>query len=816
VLSSIRELISASTPEHADRRAAVYGYALAGLVFFKLARGIEQSVRMDSLEHWLSLPFTLGLDLVVAVGFGALGIGLARIVRGSWFRVAASAVLLPLALLMPADLLSHRLTGAPLTVPRLRGDEGATMKDLGLLGADDFALGIGGIVLCVAGLWAALRFLGRHAFVRRLASPRALLATATIGVALHGAGVALHLDEGELAEQPVVAMLASFAEPAALSGLALTDAQWRELIRAKKIKAAPSAPALPDDRPRNAIIFLAEGIDYGHTGFAPRFSGQPRARDKNLPNPTPNLRRRHADHGLLFDRYYANWHASIQAIFSVTCSAFPPLQGDIVRIKPRIDCGQLSEVARARGMRAGLFHGGLFSFYDKLALLGRRGFSIELDAAELAQKSKRQKHEWGIDDRAVVEATLKWIDSQKGKPFFALIIPITAHYPYWTPREFKKPFKGGSREMKFLNGVAFQDEVLELLAQGLEKRGLYDDTVIAWLGDHGHYVGEPKRVTPGLRGFYEPNIHTPLVLLNPKLFKNQKQRVSRRLGSHIDLLPTMLDAVHLADDPRHDGQSLLSPRFEPRRVFFGAENGRFVGFIDGNDKVAVEVRGKRAELYDLAKDPDELSNLAGDRRAEVEKLRLDAVKFARAVQARIAAAPELSEKLSPGQVYDLFSDHAAVSITAPDRTVTSCGRGRDAACPSTGPVMSQHAGTVQREQRRCLIVKVPGEGQLSLEVHDPDTLALLSSTLAVLPDKASQDARFIAFATVDGKPSEPVTVGRSAPVMRVEHPRPRRSFRITLEQKVTKKPPPIDAAVDEAPPPEPREVCVQLSALFTK
>ena len=812
----MRHWVSASTPERAERRAAVYGYVLAGLVLFKLVRAIEQSARMDAHEHWLSLPVTLGLDLLVAVGFGVVAVALARIPGALWFRIAAWALLLPLALLMPADVMSHRLTGAPLTMQRLRGDEGATLKDLGLLGADDFALGIGGIVLCVAGIWAALRFLGKRRLAQRLAGWRALLATAAIGAALHGTGLALHLDEGELAEQPVVAMIGSFVEPAALAGLALSDAQWRELNRAKKIKAAPSAPQLPDDRPRNAIIFLAEGIDYGHTGFGPRFNGKPRAGDKNLPNPTPNLRRRHADHGLLFDRYYANWHASIQAIFSVTCSAFPPLQGDIVRIKPRIDCGQLSEVARARGMRAGLFHGGLFSFYDKLALLGRRAFSVELDAAELAQKSKRQKHEWGIDDRAVVEATLKWIDSQpKDKPFFALLIPITAHYPYWTPRDFKKPFKGGSREMKFLNGVAFQDEVLELLAQGLEKRGLYDDTVIAWLGDHGHYVGEPKRVTPGLRGFYEPNIHTPLVLLNPKLFKHQKQRVSRRLGSHIDLLPTVLDAMHLADDPRHDGQSLLSPRFEPRRVFFGAENGRFVGFIDGDDKVAVELRGKRAELYDLAKDPDELKNLAAERKGEVEQLRKEAMKFARAVQARIAAAPELSEKLSPEQVYDLFREHASVSITAPDRTVTSCGSGRGASCPSTGPVMSQYAGTVQREQRRCLMVKVPGEGQLSLEVRDRDTLALLSSTLAVLPDKSEADARFTAFATVDGKPNKLVTLSRSSTMVRVEHPRPRHSFRITLEQRVSKKAPEPDAAIDEAPP-EPRIVCVQLSALFLK
>jgi len=161
-------------------------------------------------------------------------------------------------------------------------------------------------------------------------------------------------------------------------------------------------------------------------------------------------------------------------------------------------------------------------------------------------------------------------------------------------------------------------------------------------------------------------------------------------------------------------------------MFFGAENGKYVGFIDGHEKVAVEVRGKRAELYDLAKDPDELNNLAPARAGEVAKLRDDAIRFARAVQARIDAAPELSEKLSVEQVYDRFMDHAVVSLKGKDGAVISCGAGRSAACGAEGALMRGHAGTVQREKRRCVMVSVPPEGELVLDVKDPDTLSLLS------------------------------------------------------------------------------------------
>jgi hypothetical protein len=681
----------------------------------------------------------------------------------------------------------------------------------------------------------ALRWLPRVGWLVRAARLRVLLAALVLGGVLHVVGDALGTT-GELRDQPVVELLASLVEPSELEGLALTDAEWRALNRSALKQPAAPAPVLPESRPRNVIIFLAEGIDYGHTGFAPRFNGKPLKRDKKpLGNPTPNLVRRQADHGVVFDRYYANWHASIQAIFSVVCSQFPPMQGDIVRLKPRIDCGEFSEVMRARGLLPGLFHGGLFSFYDKLALLGRRGYAVELDAAELLQTSKRAKNQWGIDDRAVVDATLDWIDTlPKSKPFAALLIPITAHYPYWVPRDFKKPFKGISREDRFLSAVAFNDQVIEQLARGLEKRGIYDDTLIAWLGDHGHYVGEPKRVTSGLRGTYEPNLHTPLVLLNRKLFPKSLPEAERRiarLGSHIDLVPTLLDALRLARDSRHDGQSLLSQKFEPRRVFFGSDSGRYVGFIDGQKKITTEVRRKRMEYYDLEADPDEVQDLSKTHAAEADLMAKDAVRFARAVQARIAAAPELSEKLSVDQVNDLFVANAAVSVRHADGTVEACGGGGRARCEEVGAPLRIESGKVQREMRRCVMVRVPLEDEILLDVTDRDTLALLSGTRVAIPGSLKDDPRFAVKVTTDGQKGKAVYVSKAGTAL-PGHPRPRKSIQFAIRRRAVVFPFAVpkaarpgpdasdkDASADAqlpAPPPPTEEVCLQLTSHFVE
>jgi hypothetical protein len=249
-------------------------------------------------------------------------------------------------------------------------------------------------------------------------------------------------------------------------------------------------------------------------------------------------------------------------------------------------------------------------------------------------------------------------------------------------------------------------------------------------------------------------------------------------------------------------------------MFFGAENGKYVGFIDGHEKVTVELRGKRAELYDLAKDPDELNNLAPARPTEVATLREDAVRFARAVQARIEAAPELSETLSVEQVYDLFMDHVVVSLRAKDGATTSCGTGRRAACGTAGPLMRAYTGTLQRDKRRCVMVKVPPAGELVLDVKDPDTLSLLSLTVAALPNDAGADARIKVTAVTDGERNTPVVVTRVLPAPRLEHPRPRQDFQLVLEQQPVAKPAPADSGVPAEPEPE-REICVQLSGLVT-
>ena len=58
-----------------------------------------------------------------------------------------------------------------------------------------------------------------------------------------------------------------------------------------------------------------------------------------------------------------------------------------------------------------------------------------MGARAIAAGSKEWfQHIWGIDDRAAVAETLRWIDGlDKDERFAALVIPIAAHYPFTLP-----------------------------------------------------------------------------------------------------------------------------------------------------------------------------------------------------------------------------------------------------------------------------------------------------------------------------------------------------------------------------------------------
>jgi len=161
--------------------------------------------------------------------------------------------------------------------------------------------------------------------------------------------------------------------------------------------------------------------------------------------------------------------------------------------------------------------------------------------------------------------------------------------------------------------ISYVDDLFGRLMQALEDSGLAENTVVLFTSDHGDMIGE--RGMWFKKTLFEPAILVPLIVARPG---RGPARVAAP-ASLVDIFPTLCELAGLdASDIKTplDGRSLL-----PALNGAPLRGPVFVEHIDGGtaaprvcvrdgDKKLVLSRAYPPQLYDLASDPLELTNLA--------------------------------------------------------------------------------------------------------------------------------------------------------------------------------------------------------------
>jgi len=313
----------------------------------------------------------------------------------------------------------------------------------------------------------------------------------------------------------------------------------------------------------------------------------------------PNLGRL-ATRALVFDNAYAVYPESIKELFSVLCSIYPAFDTPPEEYA-NLDCHSVASLLAAAGYRTALFHSGRFAYLGMEAIVRGRGHQTLEDAGDIG--GNRQSS-FGVDEPATVARMLAWIDAlPRGQRFFLTYLPIAGHHPYATPGP--GPFAGGGEIDQYRNALHFGDESLGALMDGLRARGLEQNTVWVIYGDHG----EAFHQHPGNYGhtffLYEENVHVPFLIVLPG--RDRGQRV-RTVVSLIDTAPTILDLMGIQPPDNYQGRSMLSgaPRMA---LFFTDYSLGLLGLRDGPWKFIYETGSGKTELFDLERDPAELSNI---------------------------------------------------------------------------------------------------------------------------------------------------------------------------------------------------------------
>jgi len=172
--------------------------------------------------------------------------------------------------------------------------------------------------------------------------------------------------------------------------------------------------------------------------------------------------------------------------------------------------------------------------------------------------------------------------------------------------------------------VRYTDDVLGGLFEWMRGRGLFENTLIVVLSDHGEEFLEHGQFLH--HQIYEELLHVPLIIGFPDRSGRGGGHREQSVVRLIDVLPTVLETLGLAVPDEIQGRSLL-PLLDgveagPPLVMSSWHKGGLQALRNGNWKLIRRRSGdrSRSELYHLKHDPHERRDLAGRRPRVLGKL----------------------------------------------------------------------------------------------------------------------------------------------------------------------------------------------------
>ena len=263
----------------------------------------------------------------------------------------------------------------------------------------------------------------------------------------------------------------------------------------------------------------------------------------------------------------------------------------------------LAEVLHVSGYRTGAFIG---AFIVDRAYGFAQGFD-EFDAAferfEAGAKLQAQRR-----GDLVVAAAAKWLAARRAdERFFAWVHLYDAHTPYDAPSPFGPRF----RTRPYDGEIAYLDSLVGTLVETLSTSGRLERTIVMIVADHGEGLGDHGEDEHGFF-LYDSVLRVPWIARLPG--RDHAGTVIPDQVRAIDVVPTILDLLHVKTPTRFDGESVWplvsgARRAEPRPSFAETYYPKF--HFAWSELKAVRVgdwkyiEAPRAELYDLRSDPGE-------------------------------------------------------------------------------------------------------------------------------------------------------------------------------------------------------------------
>lgn len=191
--------------------------------------------------------------------------------------------------------------------------------------------------------------------------------------------------------------------------------------------------------------------------------------------------------------------------------------------------------------------------------------------------------------------------AQVDTPFVAVYWSGAAHFPYKDYRATANNTNLTSIE-RYHTGLALLDQEIKDVYQSLKAKNLLKNTIFIVVGDHGDSFGEHNIYLHGF-SLYQPEIKVPLLIYAPSYLPAKR---IQSVTSSVDLLPTLLDLMHIPYQDNLQGDSLLRHAASNKYVFAYGDLDEIAAIDKHNTKMIISFAKNSCVTYDLNKDTDEI------------------------------------------------------------------------------------------------------------------------------------------------------------------------------------------------------------------
>lgn len=213
-------------------------------------------------------------------------------------------------------------------------------------------------------------------------------------------------------------------------------------------------------------------------------------------------------------------------------------------------------------------------YYERNTIHKNMGSSIYYGVEDLGIEYSNQYKNWSSDEDFMFEVLNILEDIDNETKFMTWLTTVSSHQPYYYSSKEGDKYLDLYKDLdirtdlkRYKSKLKILDNALGILLDGLEEKGILDDTVIVMFGDHYPYGLSTSTLNTVLD--YDTNVdyeaeRVPFVIYNNGI----KAQTFSEYTSYVNILPTIANLFDLDYDPRlYVGSDLLSKEYESMVVF---------------------------------------------------------------------------------------------------------------------------------------------------------------------------------------------------------------------------------------------------------